>query len=156
MKKTSIRFLLDAVVLVAYLAATDPSLTGIPVHEWLSIGVALALAVHVALDWDWTVKTVRYFLRRLLTVSRFDLVVDVVLFIGFAAVMLSGFLVSKVVLALFGIPVPFGPVWPMLHSVSAKLLLPVLGLHVGLHWRWLLTVAKRLLPGSATTREEAA
>ncbi len=152
---TRTKFLLDAAVLVAYVVATDPYLTGIPVHEWLSIGVALAIVVHVALDWDWTVKVGRRFFRRLLTVSRLNFVVDVALFVGFAAVMLSGFMVSRAVLALLGVPVPFGPVWSMLHSVSAKLFLPVLGLHLGLHWRWALTVAQRKLLSRASSVETA-
>jgi hypothetical protein len=150
------KLLLDVAVFVAYLAATDPPLTGIPVHEWLSLGLALAVIVHVALDWDWTVKVGRHFFRRLLTVSRFNFVVDVALFVAFAAVMLSGIMVSRAVLALFGLSLSFGPVWSMLHSVSAKLALPVLGLHLGLHWRWGLSVAKRMFAKPAPQPSEEA
>lgn len=135
---------IDVLAFVGYLAATNTVLTGIPIHEWLSVGVALVLAVHTALNWDWTVNVVRYFFRRLFNISRFNLVLDVLLFVAFTAVMVSGFLVSRVVVPLLGISVPFGPTWRILHSLSAKIMLPILGIHVGLHWRWLVHAFRRV------------
>ncbi|MDR3686935.1 MAG: DUF4405 domain-containing protein [Coriobacteriia bacterium] len=137
--------MIDIGALVAYLAATNTALTGIPIHEWLSIGVAIVLALHVALNWDWTVNVVRRFIRKLRSLSRFNLVVDILLFVVFTVVMLTGLMVSRVVVPAFGLSVPFGPTWRILHSLAAKVLLLVLGLHVGLHWRWIVTATKRWL-----------
>ena len=134
---------IDVGVFVAYLAATNTKLTGIPIHEWLSVGLALVLALHVAVDWDYTMKVLRNFIQKLLSISRFSLVIDLLLFVGVTAVMLSGFLVSRVVLPTLGVSVPFGPTWRVLHSLTATLTLPILGVHVGLHWRWLVEATRR-------------
>jgi hypothetical protein len=146
------RLLIDAGAFVAYLASTNTALTGIPIHEWLSIGVALVFALHVALNWDWTVTVLRRFIRKLLSLSRFNLVVDIVLFVVFTAVMLTGLMVSRVVVPGLGLSVPFGPTWRILHSLSAKVLLLVLGVHVGLHWRWIVSAVRNwAAPAHSTT-----
>jgi hypothetical protein len=147
---------LGATALVTYLAATNTKLTGIPIHEWLSVGVAVVIALHVALDWDYTIKVLRHFIRKLLSLSRFNLIVDIALFVVFAAVMLSGFLVSRVVVPLLGMSVPFGPTWRILHSVTATLALPVLGVHVGLHWRWIVKATRRTFTPRASIERDSA
>lgn len=139
---------LDVGLFAAYLMASDTALTGIPIHEWLSLGIAVAIALHVALNWDWTVGVLSRFARRLLSLSRFNLIVDVVLFVMFVSVMVSGLLVSKVVMPVVGIEVPFGPMWRILHSLTAMFTLPVLGVHVGLHGRWFVTAFGQLLAGA--------
>jgi hypothetical protein len=139
---------IDAVALLAYLAVTNTLLTGIPVHEWLSIALTVLLAVHVALNWDWTIKVVTRFFKQLFTLPRFNLIVDLVLLYAFAGTMLTGLMVSRVVVPTLGLTVPFGPTWRILHSVSAKLLLLATGLHVGLHWRWVVNAVRALLPSN--------
>lgn len=141
------KLILDVAIFVAYLVATDTALTGIPIHEWLSLGVAVAIAAHAALNWDLTVGVVRRFVRHMLSLSRLNLVVDAALFVVFVAVMLSGLLVSDVVMPALGIAVPFGPMWRILHSLTAMLALPVLGVHVGLHARWLVSAFRRVSEG---------
>ena len=41
-----------AVLSVAFVASSLPALTGIPLHEWLGVVVALAFLVHCALHLD--------------------------------------------------------------------------------------------------------
>ncbi len=40
----------DVVVLVVYLAAANPAITGIGAHEWLGLGVCLVLVAHAAIS----------------------------------------------------------------------------------------------------------
>jgi hypothetical protein len=147
---------IDVVALIAYLAATNTKLTGIPIHEWLSTALALVIALHIALDWEYSIKVLRHFVRKLLSLSRFNLLVDLVLLALFAAVMLSGFLVSQVVVPLLGMSVPFGPTWRILHSLTATFALPVLGVHVGLHWRWIVKATSRAFIPRASARPDSA
>jgi hypothetical protein len=58
---------------------------------------------------------------------------------------LSGVLISRVVLYQLGISVPGGPFWNSLHGTTAKLTLGLFPVHVALRWRWILSVARRLL-----------
>ncbi len=137
------RLAIDAGALAAYLVVSNTVLTGIPVHEWLSLGLAVLFAVHVAVNWDWAVRVISTFFQRLGNISRLNLVLDLALLVAVSAVMLTGIMVSESVLPLLHIRVPFGPTWRIMHSVSAKLLLLVVGLHTGLHWRWIVKAAQR-------------
>jgi hypothetical protein len=35
-----------------------------PFHEWLGIGLGVAVLVHLTLHWDWVIRTTRKLLRR--------------------------------------------------------------------------------------------
>lgn len=137
---------LDVASFLVYLVVSNTALTGIAVHEWLSLGLAVAFAFHTTLHWDWAIRMLTDFVRKLLSMSRLNFVVDVLLFVALTAVMLSGIMVSRSVLPTLGLSVPFGPSWRLLHSVTANLLLIVLGAHLGLHWRWIAIATQRSLP----------
>ena len=143
--RTTARLILDASVLVGYLVVQNLPATGIPVHEWLSLIVTFGILIHLIWQWDLTVRVVSRFLKRLAALPRLNLVLDLLLFVAFVLVMLSGFMVSQSILPLFGIAVPFGPTWRIIHSLSADVALVVLGVHVGLHWRWLWRTTKLLV-----------
>lgn len=149
------KLILDVTSFVAYLAATNTALTGIAIHEWLSVALAVAFAFHATLHWDWAMRMFAEFVRKLLSMSRLNFAIDLLLFVALTAVMLSGIMVSRWVLPTLGLSVPVGPSWRILHSVTAKLLLVVVGAHVGLHWRWILYAAQRSLPWPARAAEPA-
>jgi hypothetical protein len=139
-----------------YLASTNTALTGIFIHEWLCVGIAVLFAVHTAANWSWAKKVLGHFVRQLLSMSRLNAVVDILLFTLFSAVMLSGIMESRVVLPSLGIPVPFGMTWRILHALTAKLLLVAAGVHIGLHWRWIVYAARRWFAPQPANRTGAA
>jgi hypothetical protein len=138
---------LDATILVAYLFANNPSSTGIAIHEWLSIALALVICVHAALSLDWIVATAKRLFAKARAASKLNLVVDSVLFVSFIVVMLSGLLISRVVLGFFGIHAVAGGVWRVLHTLSADVALWTLALHFALHWSWIVDTTNRLFTG---------
>lgn len=142
------RWFLDAAILSAWLLADNPEATGIPIHEWLSIGLALAAAVHLALNWEWVLHAARRMLRRLRTTTRINLVVDVVLFVAFVTVMQSGIAVSEAILPLVGLSAVSGHFWSSVHSVSAEIGIIALAVHFALHRRWIAGTARQLLPSA--------
>jgi hypothetical protein len=143
MSNTS-KLALDATVLVAYLLANNPGATGIAIHEWLSIGLALVICAHAALSWEWIGATAKRLFAKAKAAPKVNLVVDAVLFVAFIVVMLSGLLVSRVVLGVFGIQGAPGGVWRVLHSLSADIAMWALAVHFALHWGWIVDTAKRL------------
>lgn len=148
--RTAGRFVLDTSILVAFVTAMNTNLTGIPIHEWLSVAVAAAIVWHLLTEWDWTVNAIGRFVGKLQALSRVNLLLDMLLFTAFVLVMVSGFLVSQSIFPLLGLSVPFGPTWRIIHALSADAALVLLGVHVGLHWRWVVKAARRLFPrGSA-------
>lgn len=158
--KTMRDLLIDAVALVAYLIVANPSVTGLPVHEWLSVGVLVVVLVHFVVHWDWTADAVKRFFARLSAASRMNLVIDAVLFVAFVVCMLSGFMVSRHVLMSFGYVAQGYFVWNPMHSISATTLLAAMLVHLAAHWKWIVMavrtkVVPRLGRGAETTAEEA-
>lgn len=148
------RLILDVVTFVGFFLAMNTTVTGIPVHEWLSVAVTAVIVVHLLTEWDWTVATVTRFFGRLRGISRVNLVLDILLFVAFDLVMLSGFMVSESIAPMLRLTVPFGPTWKIVHALSADAALIMLGLHAGIHWRWFVSAIRRLArPADLATGE---
>jgi hypothetical protein len=58
-------------------------------------------------------------------------------------VTVSGLMVSRHILPLFGLVAPGYFFWNPLHSISAKVLLALLLVHIVSHWRWLASLFGR-------------
>jgi Domain of unknown function (DUF4405) len=142
--RTRLDFWFDAVLLVAYTLAYSIGFTGLAVHEWLGIGLSLALLVHLTLHWDWVLRTTRrLFTRR--GRDRTIWLVNLALLICMTLCVLSGILISQVALETLGIPVPRSPFWAGLHGTTAGLTLVLVPVHAALRWRWILSVGGRLV-----------
>lgn len=143
MNKTNL--LLDLGIFAALLVTDAPRLTGITLHEWISVAFAGVLVIHILLHWKWIMAIGGKFLRKLFHASRLQFVVDVLLFVAFTAVMLSGLLISRAILPVFGLRLGEDPVWRMLHSLSADASVVLVGIHFALNWDWVVMMGKRYL-----------
>jgi Domain of unknown function (DUF4405) len=146
--RTRLDFWFDAVLLVAYTLAYSIGFTGLAVHEWLGIGLGLALLLHLTMHWDWVVRTTRRLLTRRGR-DRLIYVVNLALLISMTLCVTSGILISEVALRTLGITVPRTPFWGQMHSITATLTLALVPVHAALRWRWIVSVGKRLLPRRA-------
>jgi hypothetical protein len=135
----------DIGLLVGFLVAYEPALTGIAVHEWLSLAFASALVLHLLLHWDWVVQVTLKFFRKLFHASRLNYVLNLALLIDFVLILLSGLLISRAVLPALGVQIAVDPAWRRLHSSAADFSLVLLGLHIALHWKWILSATQRYL-----------
>lgn len=136
-------FLLDLVLFVALLIAFEPRLSGIPIHEWLSLVLGITLTVHLLWHWDWMLNIGKRYFKRLFHVSRLKFVVDLLFLIAFVTVLVSGLLVSRSILPLFGIQTVHRSLWRPIHSLSGNLSLLFLAIHLGLNWDWFVCTLKR-------------
>lgn len=130
------RLLLDLLMSAGFLVALNPVVTGISVHEWLSLALIVPVFVHAVVNWDWAVRVARKLLGRLRALTRVGFAVDVALFIATVAVMLSGLMVSRVVLPALHLSAAASGEWVALHALSARAVIVALLVHVTLHWRW--------------------
>ena len=143
---------LDAAIFAAFLIAFEPGLTGIAVHEWLSLAFFATLILHVVFHWEWVVKVTVQFFRKLFHSSRFNYLVDAALLVAFVLVMLSGILISRSVLSELGFQVAASPGWRFVHSSSANAVIFLVGLHFALHWKWIVSTIKRYLVSTFARR----
>jgi hypothetical protein len=142
--RTRLDFWLDALLLVAYTLAYSLGFTGLATHEWLGIGLGVALLVHLTLHWDWVIRTTRKLLRRDGR-ERLIWVVNLLLLVSMTLCVASGILISEVALPELGITVAASSFWRQVHDTTATLTLILVPVHAALRWRWIVGVARRLL-----------
>jgi hypothetical protein len=143
MNKTNL--LLDFGIFTAFLIASAPRFTGEAIHEWLSLALAATLLVHILLHWKWIVTVGSKFFKNLWHSSRLQFLVDILVFVAFVTVMVSGIMISKTVLSTLGIQLAGGGSWKMIHRTSADAALYLTGLHFALHWNWIVTMVKKYI-----------
>lgn len=128
---------IDVVAIVVYAVVANPALTGIGLHEWLSLGVFVAFLVHVAMHVDWVVDACRSGFGQGGLARTGNLVLDVLILVVFAVCVVSGLMVSGALLQAFGVYATGYFFWDPLHAASAKALLALLLVHVVAHWGWI-------------------
>ena len=145
MKSLKTNFWLDTLIFAGFLVALQPRLTGIAIHEWLSLAAAATLVLHVALHWDWAVQITRKFFHNLFHASRLNYIVDALLFMAITVAITSGLVISRVVLPAFGLQILQSRSWLEIHNTSANLVLLLVALHFALHWSWVRNSFNRLV-----------
>ena len=149
--RTRLDFWFDAALFLGYTLAYSYGFTGIAVHEWLGIGLGIALLLHLTLHWDWVIRTT----AKLLRPRGHDKViwlVNLALLFAMTLCVASGILISRVALPYLGIYTLAGPFWTRLHILTAEVTLGLVPVHVALRWRWIVSVGRRLLTGRSARR----
>jgi hypothetical protein len=145
MMKSKKFFIIDAAILLGFLAAEQPHMTGISIHEWLSVALAGTLIVHLLLHWKWIVGVAATFFKKLWNKSRLQFILDGLLLVDFGAIMTSGLMMSRSFLPALGIQVANSQSARMLHSFSASAAILLVVVHVVLNWKWIVNTTKRLV-----------
>jgi hypothetical protein len=101
----------------------------------------VALLVHFSLHWDWVVRTTKGMLtttgrRRFMWLMNLALLGDLILCIG------SGILISR--FRVFGVTFDSDEFWNNLHSTTAAVAIGLIGIHIGLDWRWISNAIRRM------------
>lgn len=138
-----VNYLVDLSIFIAFLVALDPHSTGMTIHEWLGIAFGAAAVIHLLLHWKWLVATTRRFLGKLPRQSRVNYALNSLLFINMTLLIFSGLMISEIALPAVGLQLSAAFAWRTLHALTADWALLLLGLHVALHWKWILNTTKR-------------
>ena len=149
MSKTQTKLLLDAtlfalfvtVVLLGFRSASRSGGAFCANHEWLGLLMATLVIGHLALQARWIAATTKAVFRELPRRTRVCYGIDLVLLLLFAAILLSGLMISGVL----GNHVTASPGWIAAHHAATKLAALVVTAHVALHWRWLADKLRRSL-----------
>ncbi|MBT3323446.1 MAG: DUF4405 domain-containing protein [Anaerolineae bacterium] len=134
---------IDILLFLAFIIDMNVHFTGLVIHEWLGLGLAVIIVIHLLLHWKWMVAIIKRFFVKLPGRERFKSLIDILFFIDFILVSLSGILVSKVIILSLGITLPHSVFWRWLHIQSADWGIYLLGLHLALNWRWIVSTTKR-------------
>ena len=143
--KNKTNFVIDGLIFLGFLAAAVPTLTGLAIHEWLSLALAGTILVHLILHADWAWEVLKRFFRKLWHSSRLNFVVDLATLIAYVGVILSGILVSREILGVLGIQLGENRSWEQIHRLTADASVWLTALHFALHWRWIVNAIKRYI-----------
>ncbi len=128
--------------------AFSPRLTGLPLHEWVGLLLVGLVLVHLLVSWPWIRAATRTLGRRAGLRSRFNVVMNVLLFVLFTIEITSGLAISAVALPAAGIATVNDGAWRALHNLTLNWTLLVLGIHVAMNWHPLLVGIRRHLGGA--------
>jgi hypothetical protein len=118
-------------------------LTGVALHQWLGVAVGALALYHLVAHWRWVKAVSQRFFGRTSRQARIFFVVDAGLAAGFAAIIVTGLVIST----WLDLALASYTTWLTVHIVASLATLALVVLKIGLHWRWIVTTArKRILP----------
>jgi len=138
------RFLLwlDITLLLIFALLEEPVTTGLFGHEWISIGFAALLLLHLLVNWRWIAAALgRY--RLAAQRARVNTWLNGALYVTMVFTIFSGLVVSQFVLPTLGMVPSTLQAWSQLHTIVASVTLVIVGLHVALNWDWILSAVRR-------------
>jgi len=135
----TIKFFLSLSITIVMLLLMDPrSFYGLGFHEWAGLIIGIAFILHKILNWTWIKKVTIGFFGRCKPRARINYVLDVLLLAGIVLMILSGVAIARTIdfswLNLGGSRM----FWSIMHTSSSFITLALFGIHLGLHWKWVL------------------
>ncbi len=148
---------LDAGLLLAVCLLEAKRLTGIPLHEWIGVGITAMIVVHLLLQWPWIESKARQMFAPGAIRTRVNYALNVVLFATMTVAVVSGVMISQFVVPLARDDTSLYLAWRELHGTSGHLLMFLAGLHLALNWDWVVAVLRgrmRVRPAAEAREEE--
>ena len=128
------KFILDIVMAVLLVLMYNKRVLGITFHEIGGLAVCGLFIIHKVLNRKWIkAVTLGLFSRHTPARQKCFWVLDILLFLSFGYVLVSGIMISKVVFPATG----GGAAFKMGHYAAAALALALTGVHIGLHIGWM-------------------
>ncbi|AFM40018.1 hypothetical protein Desaci_0973 [Desulfosporosinus acidiphilus SJ4] len=145
LKKDYIKFGLDIIIaLIFALLYNTRVFGGLAFHEIMGLGIGVIFLVHVLLNLQWVRKvTRRLFDRNLPSKTRLSCVINVLLLLSMAFTIISGLMISRILFP--GLGLANQRTFHGLHVGFSYLTLVIVGVHVGLHGQWIMTIIKKAL-----------
>jgi hypothetical protein len=133
------KFFLSLILTIVMLLLMDPrSFYGLEFHEWAGLFIGLFFILHKILNWGWIKKVTLLFFSKTTGRARLNYILDILLLAGLTLMILSGIAIARTIdfswLTLGG----SGTFWRVMHTSSSFITLALFGIHLGLHWNWVL------------------
>ncbi|CAN5537473.1 DUF4405 domain-containing protein [soil metagenome] len=145
LSSTKVNLLVDSGIFIAFLVVTAPYFTGMAVPEWLGLAFGAGIITHLLLHWQWLVATTQRLFSQAPRQARINYALNLLLFIDITLVVFTGVMISESALPALGINFAPGGLWRMVHTTAANLSLGLIGLHVALHWQWIVNAVRNYI-----------
>ena len=136
---------LDTAILIIFILLLSPRMTGLALHEILGLIFFIPIIIHVLIAWPWIQNATRKFFKTANRRTRFNFFLNTVLFILMITELVTGFIISQVVLPNHGINTINDRSWRSAHNLPLNFVVLFTGLHIAINWGWIASVFKKRL-----------
>ena len=144
---------LDTTLLSIFIMLLSPRMTGLPLHEVLGFVFFIPVIIHLLIAWPWIQNSTRKFFKAATIRTRFNFFLNTILFILVITELVSGFIISQVVLPGLGINTINDRSWRSAHNLPLNFVLLFTGLHIAINWRWIVAAFKKRSIHSKQSKE---
>jgi len=145
--------LLDTSLLIIFILLLSPKMTGLALHEILGFVFFIPIIIHLLIAWPWIQNATRRFFRTASRRTRFNFILNTVLFIILITELVSGFVISQVVLPGLGIKTINDRSWRAVHNLPLNFFVLFIGFHIAMNWGWIAAVFKKRPDDSKQTQK---
>jgi len=136
---------LDTTLLVIFILLLSPRMTGLALHEVLGFIFFIPIIIHLLIAWPWIQKATKKFFKTANRRTRFNFLLNAILFILVITELVSGFIISEVVLPNLGIDTINDRSWRAAHNLPLNFVVLFTGLHIAMNWGWIVAAFKKKL-----------
>ncbi|HKD07773.1 MAG TPA: DUF4405 domain-containing protein [Bryobacteraceae bacterium] len=141
-------FFLDLALLISVCALETVPFTGMIIHEWLGIVLALMMIVHLLFSWSWIASSTRRFLTGASVRARVNYLLNLGLFACMTTLIYSGIQISQQAVPFMtrssaGEP-PLRFPWGPIHDTLSNVVVALAGLHLAINWEWIRAASRKL------------
>lgn len=137
------KWMIDAGLWIGFVIAFFLDLTGIDIHQWLGIALAGLAGYHLITHWSWVKAVTARFLGQTSPQARLYYLIDAGVLLGFGLITVTGLIIST----WLDLALDNYAVWKDVHVFSSIATLLLVVVKIGLHWRWIVNVARQALQG---------
>jgi hypothetical protein len=134
---------LDTALLIIFILLLSPRLTGLPLHEVLGFIFFIPILSHLVIAWPWIRNATHNFFKTASKRTRFNFFLNTILFILVIIELLSGFIISQVVLPNLGIKTINDRSWRSVHNLPLNFVMLFTGFHIAINWGWIVAAFKK-------------
>lgn len=143
MKKNAVKILIDVLLSLFFALLFNTKMLGLAFHEVFGVFSGFAILIHILLNATWVKRvTMRLFDSELPRKTRLGYGLNILLLMSFIIIIVSGMLISKVLFP--NLRVGNGGWFRELHVDTSYFALALIGVHIGLHWKWIAGFFKNL------------
>src|SRR4030095_12733176 len=128
-----------------FILLLSPRMTGLPLHEVLGVLFFVPIIIHLLIAWPWIQNVTWKFFKTASRRTRFNFFLNATLFILVITALVSGFVISQVVLPNLGIKTINDRSWRAAHNVPLNFTVLFAGLHIAVNWGWIVAAFKKRL-----------
>ena len=139
------RIIIDLVLTILFLFAYAYRIIGDIAHEWVGVSIFALFIAHNVINHRWykNIGKGAYTVRRVIMTT-----INALLTLTLTTLFITGFMHSRTVLSFLNLP--GGMVLRQIHTTAAYWGLPLIGVHIGLHWGMIITEIRKLLNINST------